>query len=208
MDLDVCIDDAGAAYLGHSREYHEKSGEPYFDSLPIWEVVNRIAKSNILALVDCKHHDAWPIVEQVVATIGPERCMVDSYVSEFKFGHSRAPAEPDFLTEWVPIGKLLELKNKFPSVTTAACLKWPPKDLLTSAKYRKLVDNIRDVMKESRIDTVCLSVSGGTITDQWLQYFLGEGIIPRLEIDRLDVTKVTELYIGETDDLDRASCRV
>jgi hypothetical protein len=205
MDLDVCIDDAGNPYLGHSREYHEKSGEPYFNSLPLWEVVDRIAKSNIVALIDCKHYDAWPIIEQVVAKIGPGRCMVDSYVSEFKVGHSRADGEPDCLTEWIPIQKLVELKNKFPSVTTTACVKWPPKDLLTSAIYRKLVDYVRDVMKENRIDTVCLSVPEETITDQWLRYFLADNIIPRIVIDRTDATKLTQIYIGETDDLDRAS---
>ena len=37
MDFDVCVDDAGSPYLGHSREYHEKSGEPWFDSMPLWE---------------------------------------------------------------------------------------------------------------------------------------------------------------------------
>jgi hypothetical protein len=149
MDLDVCIDDEGNPYLGHSREYHEKSGEPYFGSLPLWDVVDRISRSNIVALVDCKHHGTWPVIEQIVAKIGPEKCMVDSYVSEFKFGYSRADGEPDFLTEWVPIEKLLDLKNKFPLVTTTACAKWPPKDLLTSAKYEKLVEYMRDVMKEN-----------------------------------------------------------
>jgi hypothetical protein len=34
MDLDVCIDDGGRPYLGHSREYHEKSGEPVLPLTP------------------------------------------------------------------------------------------------------------------------------------------------------------------------------
>ena len=208
MDLDVCIDDAGNPYLGHSREYHEKSGEPYFRSLPLWDVVERISKSNIVALVDCKHYDAWPVIEDVVAKIGPERCVVDSYVSEFKFGHSRADDEPDFLTEWVPIVKLLELKSKFPAVTTTACVKWPPNDLLTSTRYQKLVAYIRDIMKKNRIDTVCLSVPDETITDQWLRYFLADNIIPRIGIDRTDATKLMQVYIGETDDLEKASKRL
>jgi len=29
MDLDVCVDDTGNAYLGHSKEYHEKTREPF-----------------------------------------------------------------------------------------------------------------------------------------------------------------------------------
>jgi hypothetical protein len=205
MDLDVCIDDSGNPYLGHSREYHEKSGEAYFDSLPLWDVVARISRSNIVAMIDCKHCDAWPVIEEVVEKIGPERCMVDSYVSEFKFGHSRADGEPDFVTEWTPIGKLLELKSKFPAVTTAACVKWPPKDLLTSAKYQELVEYIRGVTKEHRVDGVCLSVPDETLTDQWLRYFLAENIIPRIGVDRTDTSKLTQVYVGETDDLARAS---
>ena len=38
MDLDVCIDDAGNAYLGHSSEYHAKSGEAFFQSLSFCDV--------------------------------------------------------------------------------------------------------------------------------------------------------------------------
>jgi hypothetical protein len=155
MDLDVCINDDGRPYLGHSREYHEKSGEPCFKSLPIWDVVDRIAKSNIVVLIDCKHYDAWPVIEDVVGKIGPERCIVDSYVSEFKFGYSRGELEPDFITEWSPIEKLSKLKKKFPSVTTTACVKWPPRDMLISVKYRKLVDYIRDLMSDNYIEAVC-----------------------------------------------------
>jgi hypothetical protein len=32
MDLDVCVDDRGNPYLGHPREYHEKTHEPFFNS--------------------------------------------------------------------------------------------------------------------------------------------------------------------------------
>ena len=91
MDLDIAVDDAGRPYLGHSPEYHAKSGEQYFRSLPLWDVVGRIVQSNIVTLIDCKHHDAWPVIEEIVAKIGPERCVVSSFVSELKFGHSRAP---------------------------------------------------------------------------------------------------------------------
>jgi hypothetical protein len=205
MDLDVCIDDGGNPYLGHSREYHEKSGEPYFKSLPIWDVVDRIANSDIVALIDCKHNGAWPVIENVIDKIGPERCIVDSYVSEFKFGHGRGESEPDFITEWSPIAKLLELKTNFPWATTTACVKWPPPEMLCSAAYRKLVDYILELSKENRIDAVCLSVPDGTITDQWLRFFLAENIIVRVGIDRIDPTTLSEPYIGETDRLELAS---
>ena len=61
--------------------------------------------------------------------------------------HSRADGEPDFLTEWVGIKELAELKRRFPAVTTNACAKLPPKDLLVAAKYEPLVDFIRHVLK-------------------------------------------------------------
>ena len=58
MDLDVCIDDEGKPYLAHSGEYHEKTGDPYFQSLPLWEVVEWIRQSANVVMVDCKHYDA------------------------------------------------------------------------------------------------------------------------------------------------------
>ena len=81
----------------------------------------------------------------------------------------------------------------------------PPKDLLTSSKYEELVGFIRHLLKAHRIDTVCLSVPFETITDRWLNYFLTERIIPHIEIDRTEVGRVTQVYIGETDVLERAS---
>lgn len=205
MDLDVCIDVAGKPYLGHSKEYHEKSGEPYFNSIPLWEVVDLISKSNIVVMVDCKHYDTWPIVEEVVSKIGPERCLVCVYVSELKFDHSRKEGEPDFVTEWSPIENLRSLKEKFPAVTTTACAKWLPKDLITSNKHIGLVQNILKTLKDNRIDTVCLSVPDETVSDKWLRYFLSENVIPHINIDGVDTAKLSELYIGETDDLSRAS---
>ena len=47
MDLDVCVDDAGSPYLGHSDEYHKKSGEAWFDSMPLWEAVDMIAEASV-----------------------------------------------------------------------------------------------------------------------------------------------------------------
>ena len=205
MDLDVCVDDQGNPYLGHSKEYHEKSGEPYFNSMPLWEAVDLISKSNIVVMVDCKHFDAWPPIEEVVAKIGPERCLVCVYVSEFKFNYNRQEDEPDFLTEWSPIEKLRLLKGKFPSVTITPCAKWLPNDLLTSDRYKELIKNIRQMLKDNQADTVCLGVPDKTISDKTLRYFLEKNIILHVNIDGVDTNKLFEVYIGETDDLWRAS---
>jgi len=95
MDLDVCVGEGGGEpYLGHPTEYHEKTKEPFFDSMPLWEAVEALADSNIPAIVDCKHFDAWPVTEQVVRQLGPERCLVHSFVSELKFDAGRIPGEP------------------------------------------------------------------------------------------------------------------
>lgn len=167
--------------------------------------IERIAHSTIVVMIDCKHYGAWPVIEETVDRLGPKRCLVSSFVSELKFGHSRADGEPDFLTEWVGIEKLAELKRRFPAVTTNACTKWPPKDLLVAAKYEPLVGFIRHLLKGHRIDTVCLSVPFETLTNRWLRYFLADGIVPHIEVDRASTAELTQPYIGETDVLDRAS---
>src|SRR5262245_39457901 len=69
MDLDVCVDDSGNAYLGHSKEYLEKTHEPFFNSMPLWEAAEALSRSNIPVIVDCKHVDAWPVVEDVVTEL-------------------------------------------------------------------------------------------------------------------------------------------
>ena len=205
MDLDVCVDDSGNPYLGHSKEYHEKSGEPYIITMPLWDAVSMIADSDIVAMVDVKHYDAWPVVEEVVERIGPERCLVCSYVDKFKFNFTRGDDEPDFLTEWSPIEKLHLLKRRFPSVTTTPCAKWLPDDLLLSDGHRDLLEFIRQTLKDCDADTVCLGVPDRTISDRTLRFFLKDGIIPHVMIDHADVSNLTEMYIGETDFLERVS---
>jgi len=206
MDLDVCVDDAGSPYLGHSEEYHEKSGEPWFDSMPLWKAVDMIAEATIPVIVDCKHFAAWPVAEQVVTRIGPTRCLVHTFAAELKFDFH--DGSPNFITEWSPIRRLDQLKDKFPSVSTCVSAKWLPDDLLTSDKQEELLHYIRQILKDNRVDTVCLNVPNQTFSDAPLRYFLKESIIPHMGIDGIDTRRLTELYIGETDHLSRTSnCR-
>src|SRR5690349_4217043 len=78
MDLDVCVDERGNPYLGHPKEYHEKTQEPFFNSMPLWDAVEALAYSSIPVIVDCKHFRAWPVVENIVKQLRAERCLVDS----------------------------------------------------------------------------------------------------------------------------------
>jgi len=205
MDLDVCIDDRGHPYLGHPKEYHEKTGEPFFNSMPLWEAVEALVDSNIPVIVDCKHSAAWPVVEEVVKQLRPERCLVHSFVSELKFDASRLPGEPDFLSEWSSIACLRAMKRKFPLLTTTASAKWLPLDVLVSEKYEPLLEDIIALLKEYALVTVCLNIPDSTFSDKALRRFLQQNILPHVGVDRIDAGQLSELYIGETDRLELAS---
>lgn len=205
IDLDVCVDEHGQPYLGHSKEFHEKTWTPFFKTMPLWEAVEAVAKSEIPAIVDCKHVDAWPIVEEVITRIGPHRCLVHSFVKEFKFHHSRMQGEPDVLTEWSSLETLQSVKQKFPLVTTTASASWLPNDTLFSPGHGSLLYQIRRLLKEYRVDTVCLNVPDRTFSNRSLRYFLEQGIIPHIRIDYMDPRELSEVYLGETDRLEWAS---
>jgi len=205
IDLDISMNDKGEPYLGHSAEYHQKYGEPYFQTMPFWEAIEMVTKSDIFAMLDCKDFNSWQTIEKVVSKIGPERCLVCGFVNELKFDFSRLPHEPDFLSEWSPIENFTKLKEKFPQVTTTPCSKWLPKDLFVSAQYTELIQNVLHLLKKYHADTVCLGVPDETINNKWLKYFLNENIIPHIMIDNADTTKLSELFIGETDYLQKVS---
>lgn len=205
IDLDVCVDDQGKPYLGHSKEYHEKTWQPFFKSMPLWEAVDAVANSDIPAIVDCKHVDAWPFVEEAVMRIGPERCLVHCFVKELKFDHSRMQGEPDILSEWSSLGTLQSLKDRFPSVTTTASAGWLPHDTLLSPQHDPLLVRIKDLLKHHHVDTVCLNVPDRTFSDGSLRKFLDQGIIPHINIDYVNSKELSEVYIGETNSLDGAS---
>jgi hypothetical protein len=205
MDLDVSVDERGNPYLGHSKEYHDKTYQPFFKSMPLGEAVELIARSTIPVIVDCKHFEAWPVVEEMVKELGPERCLAHSFVSDLKFDAGRLQGEPDFVVEWSPIGRLRQLKAKFPSITTTASAKWLPADLLISDKYDALLSRVTNLLKENQIDTVCLNVPDSTFSDESLRLFLREGIISHVGVDHADVTRLSEVYIGETDRLELTS---
>jgi hypothetical protein len=154
-------------------------------------------------MVDCKHYDAWPVIEEMVSAIGPERCLVGGFVSEFRFGQSRGDGEPDFRTEWSPIARLAELKRKYPSITTTAGAKWTPPDLL-SERYKSLVAFIREMLQEHQVDAVCF-MPEPIVTNEWLRYFLERDILLQIGIDRTDRSNLKEVFVGETDHLAMAS---
>lgn len=203
MDLDICVDDSGKPYLGHSKEYYEKSGEIQPKTMLFWEVIELVSKANIPVIVDCKHYNAWPVIEEVIGKIGANRCMVHSFAAEFKFDYEYH--DYDYLTEWSPIQKLTEIKNKFPVATTTVSCKFLPNDFLLLPQYEKILTKIREILKSSRIDTVCLNVPDNTMSDKILDFFLAEKIIPHIGIDKIDVSKLSKLYVGETDILASAS---
>ena len=49
------------------------------------------------------------------------------------------------------------------------------------------------------------SIPFETLTDRWLKYFLADGIVPHIEMDRVSTAELTQPYIGETNVLDRSS---
>jgi hypothetical protein len=205
MDLDVCITDAGDPYLGHAQEYHAKTKEPFFESMRLWEAVQELAESNTPVIVDCKHFDAWPVVEEVVRQLRPERCLVHSFVFELKFDAGRTLGEPDFLCEWSPIERLEAIKRKFPLLTTSASAKWLPVDVLVSPKREAVLEGIAKLLEQYHVDTVCLNVPDSTFSNPVLRTLLQHGIIAHVGVDRIDTNQLSEIYIGETDRLEFAS---
>lgn len=204
MDLDVCVDEAGNPYLGHSKEYYEKVDELWADSMPLWETVELISKANIPVIVDCKNFEAWDYVEQVIEKIGAHRCLVHSFISDFQFPFERDD-ELDVSCEWSPGEQLINLKNKLPGLTTTASARGLPRDLLSSGEHSHLLRKIKKTLIEYKIDTVCLNVPDNTFSDAALVYFLEDRIIPHVMIDSIDTSRLTQIYIGETDLLSSAS---
>ena len=203
MDLDICVDDSGNPYLGHSKEYYEKSGEIQPETMPFWQAIELVSKASIPVIVDCKHYDAWPVVEEVISKIGVHRCLVHSFATELKFDYEQH--DYDYLTECSPIKNLTLLKDKFPPATITASCKFLPKNILLSNQYEKLLSDIRKVLKDNRVDTVCLNVLDDTMSDKVLDFFIAEKILPHVGIDNVDISKLSKIYVGETDSLSVAS---
>lgn len=203
MDLDICVDDSGNPYLGHSKEYYEKSDETRPKTMPFAEAIKLVSRASIPVIVDCKHYDAWPIVEDVISAIGAHRCLIHSFAAELRFDYEHN--DHNYLTEWSPIKKLTEIKKEFPAATVTASCKFLPSDLLLSPQYKGLLTKIHGVLKTNRIDTVCLNVPDNTMSDRVLDFFLAEKIIPHVGIDNMDASKLSRLYVGETDILTSAS---
>jgi len=203
MDLDICIDDGGNPYLGHSKEYYEKSGEAQPKTMPFWEAIELITKTTIPVVLDCKHYDTWPIIEEVIGRIGAHRCLVHSFAAELKFDYEHR--DHDYLTELSPIKKLTLIKERFPSATICASCKFLPSDVLLSTQYNKLLLDIRKILKDNHVETVCLNVPNDTMSDTILEFFLTEQILPVIGIDTIDLSKLSHIYLGGTDSLSSAS---
>ncbi|MEI6327380.1 MAG: hypothetical protein WCO78_04680 [Candidatus Roizmanbacteria bacterium] len=203
MDLDVCVDERGKPYIGHSQEFYRISSEKQQECLSLWEAVDLIAKASIPIIIDCKHHDAWQVVEEVIRKIGSHRCLLHAYANELKFTYNFY--DYDYPSEWSAIIKLAQLKKQFPSLTTTASCKFLPNDFLVSDKYQDDLFKIREILKTNHVDTVCLNVPDCTITNKTLDFFLDEGILQHINVDGVDVSKLLRPYVGETNILESAS---
>lgn len=203
VDLDISVDNSGMPYLGHSLEYYKKSGEERANNMPFWEAIDLVTKSSIPVIVDCKDYNAWGLTQEVVAKTGPHRCLVHIYAAELKFDYNIY--DNDYLSEWLGIEKLKQLKQKFPNVTTTASAKYLPRDLLSSNEHKGLLHKIRKSLKDNNVDTVCLNVLDETFSDGALEFFLKENIVPHVGVDNIDISKLTKIFIGETDILSSAS---
>lgn len=203
MDLDISVDDSGNPYLGHSLEFYKKSGGKQPENMPFWEAIELVSKANIPVIVDCKDNRAWNLAEEVVRKIGSHRCLVHIYASELKFDYNLY--DHDYESEWIDIENLKKLKEEFPSVTTTTSAKYLPTDFLESGKYEEVLERIRAALKENNVDTLCLNVPDNTMSDKILNFFLEEDILPHINIDGVDTSRLTKLYVGETDILTSAS---
>lgn len=204
MDLDIAIDGKGNPFIGHSLEYYRISGEEQPICMPFSQVLNLIVKADIPITVDCKQPEAWPVVKEVLNQVGPHRCLVHTFASEFKFSHTKG-AGHDYPSEWSPIAKLNELKTLYPNVTTAASCKFLPPDTLTNEEHSQKLKTIRTVLKENRVNTVSLNCPDETMSDLILAYFLAEEILLHVKVDNIKENILTKLYVGETDLLKNAS---
>ncbi len=199
IDLDVSIDDQGNPYLGHSQEYYRMSGNKPDRSMPLWEAVEKVAAGKIPVVVDCKDARSWQVIEEVIGKIGPHRCLADTFVSELKFDYSYSSSN-DYPIEFSPIERLRTLREKFPNLTLTASCKFLPDDFFTAEKkYRSEWERIRNLLVANNIDTVSFNVQTKTMSDDVLNFFLEKEIILKINIDGYDLSKVTSLYVGESD---------
>ncbi|MEK9179172.1 MAG: hypothetical protein AAB893_01755 [Patescibacteria group bacterium] len=203
MDLDISVDSTGNPYLGHSQEYYEISGEKKGNSISYFLALELLAKSKIPVIIDCKNHAAWHYVKMAVMKLGDWRCVVNSFVTELKYSH--VDSGVDYLAEWVSIDRLREIKEMFPLVTTSASCKFLPKDIFTNGFPTEEVYYLRENLMLNTVDTVSFNVPNETISNSVLQYFLEKGIISHLNVDLADTSLLSSVYMGETDNIKRAS---
>jgi len=206
LDLDISVNDSLIPYLGHSKEYYKKSGEKQPKTAPIWEVVKKLKTTSIPVMIDCKHFKAWPVVEKVIKEVGPHRCLVNSFVSEFKFYYSYIK-DKDYFCEWLPIKKLKLIKQKFPLVTTSASAKFLPLDFSNFNRYKNLYFKIRKILEENQIDRISLNIPFKNSPKKIIDFFISKKILITINTDVFYINKLSKkLYIGETDYLNNASC--
>ncbi|MFC1622321.1 hypothetical protein ACFL13_03010 [Patescibacteria group bacterium] len=202
MDLDVSVGQDGTPYLGHSEEYYKKSSEKIEESIPLERALELLSKSTIPIIVDCKHYDAWDAVADVVKSLGQERCLVNTFTDQLKFNYT--PINPDYLTEWSDISKLVRVKERYPLVTTTASAKGLPTNL-SLGTHIDLLGDIRKLLIDNNIDAVSLNIPKRLFTDELIMFFTAEGVLPHINIDDVKIADLTVCYIGETDVLESAS---
>ncbi len=204
IDIDIAVNVDWTPFIGHSLEYYRISGEDRPTCMSFESALSQISVSHIPVILDCKELGAWSYILDALERIGPHRCMVHIYPTELRFSHFEW-ADYDYPSEWIPIGYLRALKEKFPNVTTTVSCKYLPPDTLKNSDHREKLIYIKTLLQEHHIDSLCLNVLDNTMDDATIDFFHDAGIILHVNIDTKDVGTLHGVYIWETDILAHSS---
>jgi len=206
LEVDMSVDKDDQLYVGHPENFYtELKKIPLPDNLPLDEVLEKMKKSNLYLVIDCKDNRALPKVKAIIEQFGVENVLFHSWVDAFKFEPYPIEiyVEPHWIYEDLSYDKVIDLE-KATGVPVIMSARGVTKERLAVEKD-SIIQRIVQIAK-GRAVAVNFNLPGGEIPPkEVIDELMGQGILIWFNIDSISQLERPLVYIGMTDDINMAS---
>ncbi|MBI2051572.1 hypothetical protein HYT33_02300 [Candidatus Roizmanbacteria bacterium] len=203
IEVDVNYSSDRGYYIGHHPSFYKYYSIPRPESLSLAEVMEHLTTSDVFVKFDCKDRKVLPKVQELAREIGPRRCMLHAFVDELYIKNGQVIDVEYWRTERIPFKEILELKKKAGN---------PPLEVSARGITVEIIKNSSETLMESigsaiekKAEVVNLNINEPNHAlppDEFLEkFYLRNGVLTEVYIEKLDGRKLKVPYFGSTDDL-------
>lgn len=203
IEIDISVDDHGRIFVGHPLSFYEFKQLASPNNLDSNHIIEKLEKTNLIVVIDCKDIRAIDWVYQAIARLGADRVIVHGFVDSLLFKPYRTDyiIEPHWIHEDLPLSALKKLRDD-----TGVSLLLSSRGLSSNyiqANFTAVIRTIQNTVDQTQAVISLNLPVGDTPSQNILTSLANQNVLVLRNIDTTPDDELPAMYIGVTDDLNR-----